>query len=116
VAQGVHPVLTGQRDASSPQATLSNFMSEHDTGIAPAATFDPGDPDSPGYPIPQETLDFAHSLNQKLGLLGDTWDGLNRPQQDAYELAAGEAGLAPQPQLPGGYASIPELAKGMGLR
>ena len=46
---------------------------------------------------------------------GDTFDGPNRPQQDPYELAAGDD-LYPEPQLPGGYASIRALAKGMGLR
>jgi hypothetical protein len=94
---------------------LSNFMSEHDDGSTPAATFDLSDPDGAAYAIPQRTLELAHRFNIMHGLLGDTFDGPNLPQQDAYKLAAGEDGY-PRPQLPGGYADIRSLAKGMGLR
>src|SRR2546428_824687 len=58
------------------EASLSNFMSEHDTGSTPAATFDPGDPDAPAHAIPQGTLDFAHALNQSWGLAAPDTDEL----------------------------------------
>lgn len=118
--QCVHAVSTDWQASGPPRSTyamaLADFASTHETGPSPAAYGDGED----AYPIPQGTLEFAHALNESWGLLGDTFDGPNRPQQDPYALAAGEAGypdgLAPQPQLPGGYASIRALAKGLNLR
>ena len=114
-AMCLHDISVDWMAAGAPRSTfeasLSNFYSEHDLGGTSAATFDSSDPDAPAYAIPAETLELAHRLNESWGLLGDTFDGVNLPQQDPYELAAGDG-----PQLPGGYASIRELAKGMGLR
>jgi hypothetical protein len=112
----VHAVSTDWQASEPPRSTyataLSNFAYSHETGPSPAAYGDGED----AYPIPQGTLELAHQLNQSWGLLGDTFDGPNRPQRDAYELAAGDYPDGLAPELPGGYASIRALAKGMGLR
>jgi hypothetical protein len=119
----VHAVSTDWQASEPPRSTyeaaLSNFAGSHATGTSPAGYGDYGDPDSTGHPIPAGTLELAHALNESWGMLGDTWEGPNRPRQDAYSAMAAEAGYpdpAPQPQLPGGYRDIRELARGMGLK
>ncbi len=127
--QCAHGTGTDWQASEPPRSTyamaLSNWASEHDLGPSPAAYGDGDD----SHPIPANTLEFAHALNESWGLHADTAHLAPPPDfgeltgnpyaGDAYSAMAAEVGLdglaGELPQRPD-YPDVSELSRQMGLK
>jgi len=107
---------------STSEAALANLAGDLDLNLTPRTVWDdPDDYTQPGYEVPAQTVELAHSLADEWGLLGD---GPSRPQgltaRAGPPLSAADALYAdmgyelparPQPSYPG----IAEIRARLGI-